>query len=108
MDYLHNKGQYADVSQYPKPGLIILDLNMPKKDGREALKIIKGDNTLKSIPTVILTTSKAEDDVTNTYDLGVNSFICKPLSFIGLVDIILTLGKYWFDVVELPPHSPSV
>ena len=102
MDYLHNRGKYADKQKYPTPGLILLDLNMPKKDGREALKEIKGDDHLRVIPVVVLTTSKAEEDILRTYDLGVSSFITKPVTFASLVDVMKTLRKYWFEIVELP------
>jgi len=102
MDYLHNRGKYSDTQQYPSPGLILLDLNMPRKDGREAMKEIKADPVLRVIPIVVLTTSKAEEDILRTYDLGVNSFITKPVTFSALVDIMQTLGKYWFQIVELP------
>jgi len=102
MDYLHNRGKYADKQKYPTPGLILLDLNMPKKDGREALKEIKGDDHLRVIPVVVLTTSKAEEDILRTYDLGVSSFITKPVTFASLVDVMKTLSKYWFEIVELP------
>lgn len=103
MDYLYQRGRYTDPASAPRPSLILLDLNMPRKDGREALKEIKGDATLRPIPVVVLTTSKAEEDICRSYDLGVNSFITKPLTFAGLVDVIKTLGKYWFEIVELPP-----
>ncbi|MFN6944482.1 MAG: response regulator [Cytophagaceae bacterium] len=102
MDFLFHKGEYADEKKYPVPGLILLDLNMPKKDGREALKEIKNDPVLKKIPVVILTTSKAEEDIIKTYDLGVSSFITKPVTFSSLVEIMRTLSKYWFEIVELP------
>ena len=102
MDYLHNRNKYADKDKYPTPGLILLDLNMPKKDGREALKEIKSDEHLKVIPVVVLTTSKAEEDVLRTYNLGVSSFITKPVTFASLVDVMKTLSKYWFEIVELP------
>jgi CheY-like chemotaxis protein len=102
MNYLHNKDKYQDKNKYPRPGLILLDLNMPKKDGREALKEIKEDKELKMIPIVILTTSKAEEDIFKTYDLGVSSFITKPVTFSSLVEIMKTLSKYWFEIVELP------
>jgi CheY-like chemotaxis protein len=102
MDYLHNKGKYTDKKKYPTPGLILLDLNMPKKDGREALKEMKEDPKLKYIPVVILTTSQAEEDILKTYDLGVSSFITKPVTFNGLVETMKTLSKYWFKIVELP------
>ena len=103
LHYLKNHGKYSDKRKYPKPGIILLDLNMPKKDGREALKEIKEDPLLKLIPIVILTTSKAEEDVLKTYNLGISSFITKPVTFTSLVDIMKTLGKYWFDIVKLPP-----
>ncbi|WP_276496298.1 response regulator [Pontibacter litorisediminis] len=102
LDYLHNRGKYTDKEKYPTPGLILLDLNMPKKDGREALKDIKSDEHLRVIPVVVLTTSKAEEDILRTYDLGVSSFITKPVTFTSLVDVMRTLSKYWFEIVELP------
>ena len=102
MDYLHRNGKHMDPNDSPRPGLILLDLNMPRKDGREALGEIKSDPDLRSIPVVVLTTSKAEEDILKSYDLGVNSFIVKPVSFEGLVEVVKTLGKYWFQIVELP------
>ncbi len=102
MDYLRNKGKYTDKQKYPTPGLILLDLNMPRKDGREAVKEIKSDAALRVIPIVVLTTSKAEEDIIKTYDLGVSSFITKPVTFSSMVEIMKTLGKYWFEIVELP------
>lgn len=103
MDFLHHRGQYEKNSGKQLPGLILLDLNMPKKDGREALKEIKADPKLKQIPIVVLTTSKAEEDIIRTYDLGVNSFVTKPVTFEGLVEVMKTITKYWFSIVELPP-----
>ncbi|MCP2045545.1 response regulator [Pontibacter sp. HSC-36F09] len=102
MDYLHNRGRFTDKEKYQTPGLILLDLNMPKKDGREALKEIKADEHLRVLPVVVLTTSKAEEDILRTYDLGVSSFITKPVTFSSLVDVMRTLSKYWFEIVELP------
>ena len=102
MDYLHRRGKYAPPNAAPRPGLILLDLNMPRKDGREALKEIKADPELRSIPVIVLTTSKAEEDIYRTYDLGVNSFITKPVNFESLVAVMKALGKYWFEIVELP------
>ncbi|MCH7652169.1 MAG: response regulator [Chloroflexi bacterium] len=102
MDYLRHQGKFAELNGSPKPGLILLDLNMPRKDGREALKEIKEDDDLKRIPVVVLTTSKAQEDIYRTYDLGVSSYITKPVSFEGLVDIMKTLSKYWFEIVTLP------
>lgn len=84
------------------PGLILLDLNMPRKDGREALREIKSHPLLKQVPVVVLTTSKAEEDIYRTYNLGVNSFITKPVSFTSLVTTLREVGKYWFEIVELP------
>ncbi len=105
MDYLHRRGAYADREQYPRPGVILLDLNMPRKDGREALHEIKSDPDLRSIPVVVLTTSKAEEDIVRSYNTGANSFITKPVTFEGLVDLIKSLGEYWFEIVELPNDS---
>lgn len=102
MDYLYQRGEYRDSHHAPRPGLILLDLNMPKKDGREALKQIKGDVNLRRIPVVVLTTSKADADIHRSYDLGANSFITKPVTFSGLVEVMKTLGKYWFEIVEPP------
>ena len=82
--------------------MIILDLNMPKMDGREALREIKADPSLRRIPVVVMTTSKAEEDIYRTYDLGVNSFITKPVTFDGLVAVMRTMGRYWIEIVELP------
>lgn len=102
MDYLHRRGKFANLAGEPLPGLILLDLNMPRKDGREALGEIKQDPRLRSIPIVILTTSKAEEDICRAYDLGVNSFIVKPVSFNSLVEVTRALTRYWFEIVELP------
>ncbi|UCH44910.1 MAG: response regulator [Nitrospiraceae bacterium] len=102
MDYLRRQGEYADAEKAPRPGLILLDLNMPRKDGREALKEIKADPELRRIPIIVLTTSKAEEDILRTYDLGVNSFIIKPVSFQGLVEVMKSLALYWLEIVELP------
>jgi CheY-like chemotaxis protein len=102
MDYLHRRGSYSSLKETPLPGLILLDLNMPRKDGREALKEIKADPELRRIPVVVLTTSKAEEDIYRTYDLGVNSFITKPVTFESLVELVEIMGKYWFEIVELP------
>lgn len=108
MDYLHQQGRYADPDSSPRPGLILLDLNMPKKDGREALKEIKADPELRRIPIVVLTTSKAEEDVWRTYEMGVSSYITKPVTFEGLIDVMKTLKKYWLEIVELPPETVGV
>lgn len=102
MDYLYHRNQYSNLESSPRPGFILLDLNMPKKDGREALKEIKADPSLRQIPIVVLTTSKAEEDIYRSYDLGASSFITKPVTFDSLVGIIKVIGAYWLDVVELP------
>jgi len=108
MDYLHQRGQYAEQDSSPRPGLILLDLNMPKKDGREALKEIKADPDLRRIPIVVLTTSKAEEDIWRTYEMGVSSYITKPVTFEGLIDVMKTLKKYWLEIAELPPETVGV
>jgi len=102
VDYLLRRGKFADRANSVLPGLILLDLNMPKKDGREALREIKADPQLRQIPVVVLTTSKADTDIGRVYDLGANSFIAKPVSFDSLVDVMKTICRYWFDIVELP------
>lgn len=102
MEYLHRRGKYAQLKDTPLPGLILLDLNMPRKDGREALKEIKADPELRRIPIVVLTTSKADEDIVRSYDLGVNSYVTKPVTFKSLVELVKVLGVYWFEVVQLP------
>ncbi|NLH99444.1 MAG: response regulator [Chthonomonadales bacterium] len=102
LDYLKRRGKYAEPGAAPRPGLILLDLNMPRMDGREALKLIKEDPELRSIPVVVLTTSKAEEDIVRSYDLGANSYVQKPVTFEGLVDVMKTLRRYWFEIIELP------
>lgn len=104
LDYLYKRGRYSGSDAAPTPGLILLDLNMPRKDGREALREIKADPDLRRIPVVVLTTSKAEEDIYRTYDLGANSFITKPVSFDGLVAVMRDIGRYWIEIVELPPE----
>lgn len=105
MDYLLHQGDYTDVTKAPRPGVILLDLNMPKKDGREALKEIKDNPDLKDIPVVVFTTSKAEEDIYRSYKLGVNSFITKPVTFERLIEVMQMIGKYWFEIVTLPPEE---
>ncbi|MDX6530244.1 MAG: hypothetical protein QOH41_2534 [Blastocatellia bacterium] len=102
MDYLHRRGKYAPPVDAPRPGLILLDLNMPKKDGREALREIKSNSELRQISVVVLTTSKAEEDIYSSYDSGASSFISKPVTFEGLVEVMKGLGRYWFEIVDLP------
>lgn len=105
LDYLFHRNAYADTARWQRPDLILLDLNMPRKDGREALREIKADSTLRRIPVVVLTTSKAEEDILRTYDLGASAFITKPVTFEGLVEVVKTLGRYWFEIVELPSSN---
>lgn len=105
MDYLRREGSYGNGADAPTPGLILLDLNMPKKDGREALGEIKSDAALRQIPVIVLTTSKAEEDVVRSYDLGVNSFITKPVTFAGLAEAMRVVSEYWFEIVELPARQ---
>ena len=91
------EGEYETL-----PDLILLDLNMPRMDGREVLRTLKSDATLRRIPVVVFTTSEANNDILESYDLGVNAFVTKPLTFEGLVDAIQQLGRFWFDTVKLP------
>ena len=105
LDYLHRRGKFTDPASSPWPGIILLDLNMPKKDGREALKEIKADPRFRGIRVVIMTTSKAEEDVVRSYDLSASSYITKPVTFERLVDVVKALGKYWLEIVELPPNG---
>ena len=102
MDYLNRIGKYADVKKYPTPELILLDLNMPKKDGREVLAEIKKDPSLRGIPVVVLTTSSSDEDIEKMYGLGVNSYITKPFSYSGMVLAMKSIKEYWLDIVTLP------
>lgn len=102
MDYLYRRGKYDDPTLSPRPGLILLDLHMPRKDGGETLAEIKADPNLRSIPVVVLTTSKAQNDIALCYELGANSYITKPMAFSDLVDVLKALGGYWLETVELP------
>jgi CheY-like chemotaxis protein len=102
MDYLYGRGEYSPPANALRPGVIMLDLNMPRKSGREALEEIRGEPRLSSIPVIVMTTSNAEIDINGTYALGANSYVRKPVSFEALVDLAKTLGRYWFEIVELP------
>jgi CheY-like chemotaxis protein len=102
LDYLRRQDKFANPSGAPAPDLILLDLNMPRKDGREALAEIKSDPHLRYIPVVVLTTSKAEEDIMRSYDIGAASYITKPVTFDGLVESIKGLGQYWVQIVRLP------
>lgn len=108
MDYLHHRNAFRDPAKTPSPGLILLDLNMPRKDGRECLREIKAEDALRAIPVVVLTTSRAEEDVLRSYELGVNSFIKKPVTFAGLVEAVRIFGRYWFDIVDIPVVGESM
>ena len=105
MSYLNREGKFSKPEDSPRPGIILLDLNMPRMDGREALKEIKKDDNLKSIPVTIFTTSKAEEDILRTYNLGVNCFITKPVTYNGLVKVIAQINSFWFELVALPSHK---
>jgi len=102
LDYLLRQGKYEEAERSPRPGLILLDLNMPKKDGREVLRDIRAHAELRRIPVVVLTTSRADTDIERIYELGANSFISKPVQFDGLVNVMRMLSQYWFNTVELP------
>jgi CheY-like chemotaxis protein len=102
LDYLYRRGDYADASSAPRPGLILLDLNMPRMDGRQALREIKADPSLRRIPVVVLTTSKAEEDILRSYDMGASAYVTKPVTFESLIEVMRVLGKFWFEIVQLP------
>jgi two-component system, response regulator len=108
MDYLHRSGKYAPPADAPRPGLILLDLNMPRKDGREALREIKADPHLRQIPVLVMTTSSAREDISHSYDSGASSFICKPVTFEGLIEVMKALGRYWLEIVELPQQEEQL
>ena len=105
LDYLNRRGKYTDPATSPRPGIILLDLNMPRKDGREALRELKSDSRFRRIRVIIMTTSKAEEDILRAYDLSAASYITKPVTFEGLIEVIKTLGKYWLEIVELPDNG---
>jgi CheY-like chemotaxis protein len=107
LDYLNRRGRFSDPKAAPRPGLILLDLNMPRMDGREALREIKADPELRRIPIIVLSTSSAEEDVQRSYDLGANCFITKPGTFERLVEVIRVLGEHWLQTATLPRTSPA-
>lgn len=107
MAYLRREGPFAELKETPYPGIILLDLNMPKKDGREALRELKADQELRRIPIIVLTTSQAEEDIVRTYGDGVSSFITKPVSFEGLVEAVRVICQYWIQIVALPPECSA-
>jgi CheY-like chemotaxis protein len=102
MDYLHRRGKYTRATDAPRPGLILLDLNMPRKDGREALAEIKADPELHDIPVVVMTSSKADEDFWRSRGLGANIYLVKPVTFDALVNVVKSLGRYWFEIVDTP------
>lgn len=102
MEYLQKKGKFSAPGAAPTPCFVLLDLNMPRMDGRKALSLIKADPTLRKIPIVVLTTSQAEEDIVRSYSLGANSFITKPVQFESLVNLMDSLKQYWLEIVELP------
>ena len=104
LDYLNRTGRFAGIEESTMPGLILLDLNMPRRDGRETLAALKADPRFRHIPVVVLTTSKAEEDIVRSYDLGASSFITKPVTFAALVQVVGAFGKYWLEIVDLPPR----
>jgi CheY-like chemotaxis protein len=103
MEYLLRRGRYAGLPRSPEPILILLDINMPRKTGLEALAEIRANPDLRGVPIVMLTTSKADEDIVRSYDLGVNSFVTKPVHFEEFVEAIRKLGDFWLRLVELPP-----
>jgi CheY-like chemotaxis protein len=105
MNYLFRRGKYAKASDAPRPGLILLDLNMPRKDGREALAEIKADGELQHIPVVVLTTSRADEDFWRASNLGADMYLVKPVTFETLINVVKSLGRYWFEIVEPPQES---
>ena len=107
LDYMHRRGKFSDPATSPWPSIILLDLNMPRKDGREALQELKADPRFRTIRVIILTTSKAEEDMLRSYDLSAASYITKPVTFESLVDVVKTLGKYWLEIVELPENGEA-
>jgi two-component system response regulator len=102
LDYLYRRGKYVDPTLSPRPSIILLDLNMPRKDGWEVLKEIKAEPRFRLIRIIVLTTSRAEEDVVRSYDLSATSYIAKPVTFEGLLEVVRALGRYWLEIVELP------
>lgn len=105
IDYLKNQGEFSDAEAFPKPGLVLLDLNMPKKSGLEVLEFIRADPELCPLPVVFLTTSREQEDLMACYRKGANSFISKPVDFEGLVAVMHAVTNYWFGIVDLPHHA---
>ena len=104
LDFLRHRGKYSDPESSPRPGIILLDLNLPRMDGRQALEELKADPELRRIPVIILTTSDAEEDILKSYDLGASSYIQKPVTFEALIEVMRSVTNYWLDIVQLPPE----
>ena len=102
IDFLFHQGAYADPEQAPRPDLILLDLHLPKMDGKEVLSEIKANADLRSIPVIMLTTSQREEDIAKTYELGVNSYITKPVEFEDFLKVVLAISEYWLVISKLP------
>lgn len=107
LDYLQRRGKYSTAESAPWPSIILLDLNMPRMDGREALRAIRADPRLRGIRVVVMTTSKAEEDILRSYDLSAASYITKPVTFDALVEVVRSLGRYWLEIVELAPEADA-
>lgn len=103
LNYLNRRGRWTDPADSPSPGIILLDLNMPRMDGREALAALKADANHRRIPVIVLTTSSEEADIQRSYGIGANSYVVKPVTFESLVDVVRELNRYWFQIVTLPP-----
>lgn len=108
LDYLRRRGDWIDPTDSPTPSLVLLDLNMPRMDGRQALVALKADPILRRIPVVVLTTSGADSDVARSYDDGANSYLVKPVTFRSLVEVMRELSRYWFEVATLPASAPPI
>ncbi|MBI3608110.1 MAG: response regulator [Nitrospirae bacterium] len=105
LDYLHHRGKFHDPATSPRPGMILLDLNLPKVGGLEVLQQIKQDDHLKTIPVIVLTVSQREEDVVRSYDLGVNTYIQKPVEFDSFMRVVNAVHEYWILIATLPPSS---
>jgi CheY-like chemotaxis protein len=105
LDYLFRRGKFQDPASSPRPGMILLDLNLPKVGGLEVLQRIKRDETLKTIPVIVLTVSQREQDIVRSYDLGVNTYIQKPVEFENFMHVVTTVHDYWVLIATLPPSA---
>lgn len=105
LDYLFRRGEFSDNGKAPRPGIVLLDLNLPGTDGRQVLRVVKADPSLKKIPVVVLTTSRARQDIEKCYADGANSYIQKPVNLEGFVQAIARLKEYWLEVAILPKEN---